>query len=311
MSTSTIAVTRRAALLSRLGDYAELTRPRIAVMIVATAGVAFFAASEGAFSLGGLFAAMAGVLLVAGSASSMNQWLERKSDRLMDRTCQRPAAAGRVGGLEVHLFAGATLVIGEAWLAACVGGQAAFWAAATWALYVWAYTPLKSRTWFNTVVGAAAGAMPVFIGWSAAPGADIPLLAAPALALFGLVFLWQFPHFMAIAWLYRDEYSRAGLQMLPVTDPSGRRAGQLAIFAALLTATIGLAPLALRWQHVVETPLNVGEVVGWSLVVVLGAGQFACAVAFARSLSDRAARRLLHASLVYLPSMLIAFLCLS
>jgi protoheme IX farnesyltransferase len=311
MSTSTIAVSRRAALVGRLADYAELTRPRIAVMIVATAAVAFIAASEGGVSLGAMLSAMVGVLLVAASASAMNQWLERKSDALMTRTCQRPAASGRLGGLEIHLFALTALLVGEVWLAATVGWQSAAWAAATWAAYVGAYTPLKSRTWFNTVVGAAAGAMPVLIGWSAAPGAENPLLASRSLALFGLLFLWQFPHFMAIAWIYRQQYGRAGLQMLSVTDPSGRRAGQLAIAAASATAVASIAPLAIRWQSASESPLAFWEIAGWSLVLVLGAGQLACAMAFAHRLSDAAARRLLHASLVYLPAMLVLFLCLS
>lgn len=310
MSTSTFVVTRRAALLGRLADYAELTRPRIAVMIVATAAVAFFLASEGAVSIGALFSAMAGVLLVAGSASSMNQWLERKSDALMDRTCQRPAAVGRVSGLEVHLFAMASLLAGEIWLAASVGWQAATWAAATWVLYVWAYTPMKTRTWFNTVVGAAAGAMPVFIGWSAAPGAENPVLALPSLALFGVVFLWQFPHFMAIAWIYREDYAHAGLQMLSVTDPSGRRAGRLAVAAAVATALVGLAPIAAALAEPGDVPFGMWRFAGGAASALLGIGQMACAFAFARELSDRSARRLLHASLVYLPAMLALSLLL-
>ncbi len=160
----------------------------------------------------------------------------------------------------------------------------------TWLSYVAIYTPLKSRTPANTAVGAIAGALPVFIGW-ASVGAPLGLRAC---ALFLIVYLWQFPHFMAIAWLYRHDYAQAGLQMLPVVDPSGRRAGAQAVVSAL-----ALVPVSLLC--VLDQPLSL--VLGGGLLL-LGVGQFACAVAFLLRREETAARRLLRASLVYLPAVL-------
>jgi protoheme IX farnesyltransferase len=164
----------------------------------------------------------------------------------------------------------------------------------TWLLYVCVYTPLKSRTSLNTAVGAVAGAMPVLMGWSAS-GAEIDLRAA---ALFLVVFLWQFPHFMAIAWIYREQYDAAGLKMLTVVDPSGRRAGTQAVLSALALLPVSFIPALL-------SP-------GASLYVLaafaLGGGQLACAVMFCAKRDEAAARRLLRASLVYLPALLTLLL---
>jgi protoheme IX farnesyltransferase len=302
MSTSTVAISRRAAVLGRAADYIELTRPKIALLIVATVAAAQYAAG-GTFSATAMLAAMAGVLLVAASASALNQWLERKTDALMARTCDRPAPTGRLGAVEVHLFALAAFAAGEAWLVVFAGWGAALWAAATWAAYVWCYTPLKSRTWFNTVVGAAAGAMPVFIGAAAGRSAADPLTDPIALSLFGLVLFWQFPHFMAIAWIYRQDYADAGLQMLTVTDPSGRRAGQLAVGAAAAVVLVSAAPALVAGLEAGSRPIG-WAAAGWLAAALLGFAQLGCAVAFCVRKDDRSARRLLHASLVYLPAML-------
>lgn len=309
MSTSSIALSRKAVVLGRVADYAELTRPKIALLIVATAVVAQFAASEGDFLTGRLAGLAVGVLLVAASASALNQWLERRTDALMARTENRPVPSGRIGGLEVRLFAGASLVAGEVCLATTVSVGSAVWAALTWAAYVWCYTPLKSRTWWNTVVGAVAGAMPVFIGWSLA--GQSPLTDPRAIALFGLVFFWQFPHFMAIAWIYRQDYSEAGLKMLTVVDPTGQRAGVLSVVTAAVVMIVGMAPVCFGVGAIAPAGTPAWRAAGIAAALILGLGQLFCAAAFCRNRDNRCARRLLHASLVYLPAMLGLFLLFS
>jgi protoheme IX farnesyltransferase len=161
----------------------------------------------------------------------------------------------------------------------------------TWFTYVWIYTPLKRLTPANTAVGAVAGALPVLMGWSAV-GAPLGL---KAFTLFLIVFLWQFPHFMAIAWIYRHQYAAAGLQMLPVVDPSGRRAGAQAVVSALALVPVSLIPAVLE--------LAGGAYFGWALL--LGVCQLCCALVFLWKLDEASARRLLHASLVYLPAVLL------
>ncbi len=163
---------------------------------------------------------------------------------------------------------------------------------ATWLVYVWIYTPLKTRTSANTAVGAVAGALPVLMGW-ASVGAPLGL---KAFTLFLIVFLWQFPHFMAIAWIYRREYAAAGLRMLPVVDPSGHRAGVQAVLCALILVPVSLVPAVLD--------LAGGAYFSWALI--LGLGQLACAVSFSWRLDEVSARRLLRASLIYLPMVLLA-----
>jgi len=240
-----------------------------------------------------MFHAMLGTLLVAASASAANQWLERRSDARMARTASRPLPAGRLSSSEAFAFAAATLVGGVLYLACFVNLAATGWALLTWALYVLVYTPLKMLSSVNTAVGAVAGALPVLIGWSAT-GTPID---ARAVALALLLFLWQFPHFMAIAWLYRSDYNRAGYQMLTVVEPTGRRAGWQAVLAALALVPVSLVP-------VLATP-GLGSVLYLAGAVLLGAGQLGLAALFLRQADDWRARLLLRASLVYLPTVLV------
>jgi protoheme IX farnesyltransferase len=291
MSTSTLAITRRRTFgLSRAFDYVELTKPKIAVLILMTVAVAGYVARWGQPETWPLIHALLGTLLVAASASSLNQWLEQRRDALMERTADRPLPAGRLTGAEVLAFGAVSSIAGVAYLALAVNWTTALLGALTWVLYVAVYTPLKSRTTLNTAVGAVAGALPVLMGWSAA-GAAFDLRAT---ALFCIVFLWQFPHFMAIAWIYRRQYDRGGMKMLTVVDPTGRRAGVQAVLAALALLPVSFVPALL-------SP-------GASLYVVaafaLGVGQLACAIAFCAKLDETAARRLLRASLIYLPALL-------
>jgi protoheme IX farnesyltransferase len=297
MSTSSLSLAQpRIAIRGRLADYVELTKPRIAVLELVVVLTAACVATWNQPSPAPLLWAMLGTLLVAGSASAANQWLERRYDRRMVRTANRPLPAGRLTELEVLAFAAVTLLLGGAVLAWPVNGACAGWALLTWLLYVAAYTPLKTLSPANTVVGAVAGALPVLIGWSAT-GAP---LDARALALVLVLFLWQFPHFMAIAWLYRRDYAQAGYQMLTVVDPTGRRAGWQAVTAALALVPVSIVPM-------LAAP-GLGSVLYVAGAAALGAGQLAIAAMFMRQRTEAHARMLLKASLVYLPTLLVMLL---
>ncbi len=223
MSTSTLTYAdRQPGLLVRVADYAELTKPRIATLVLVTVAVSAFVAGWGPPNPWLLFNTLVGTALVAASASALNQWLERVSDAQMERTADRPLPSGRLGSVEVLAFSTLSIVLGFGYLAIAVNWLTACLGLITWFTYVWIYTPLKRITPANTAVGAVAGALPVLMGWAAVDSH----LGLKAFTLFLIVFLWQFPHFMAIAWIYRHQYAAAGLQMLPVVDPSGRRAAR-------------------------------------------------------------------------------------
>jgi protoheme IX farnesyltransferase len=298
MSVSTLAVERRGSIwLARLADYAELSKPRIATLVLVVVATSAYVARWGQPDIFVLVHTLIGTLLVASSASALNQLLEQRRDRLMKRTVNRPLPAGRLGSAEVCLFAVATGATGLAYLTLAVNWRAAAWACTTWLVYAWIYTPMKSRTAANTIVGAVAGALPVFIGWSAVGGVLDPHLDPRGLALFLILFLWQFPHFMAIAWMYRMQYARAGLQMLTVVDPSGRQAALQAVTTCLTLLPVSLVPALLSagtgfWPFLAVT-------------LVLGAAQLGCSLLFLRQRTDRSARRLLRATLLYLPALLV------
>ena len=293
MSTSTLTLAQpRPAVLSRVRDYVELTKPRIAVLELVVVLAAMFVATWGQPDPIVALHAMIGTLLVASSASAANQWIERHRDARMTRTADRPLPAGRLSSTAALAFAAATLLLGAIYFVLFVNLAALGWALATWLVYVSAYTPLKTVSPTNTAVGAIAGALPVLIGWSAAGAA----LDERALALTLVLFLWQFPHFMAIAWLYRHEYARGGHKMLTVVDPSGRRAGWQAVLSALAIVPVSLVP-------VLGSP-GLGSVLFVLLAAILGLGQLALAAAFWHSATDARARLLLRASLVYLPTLL-------
>jgi protoheme IX farnesyltransferase len=223
----------------------------------------------------------------------LNQYRERDLDQLMKRTADRPLPSGRLGAREVLLAGALAFAVGDLYLLATVGWAAAGWAAGTWFLYVAVYTPAKTRTSANTAIGAVAGAMPVLIGWSAA-GASLDLRAA---SLFLLVFLWQFPHFMAIAWIYREQYGRAGMQMLTVVEPTGARAGIQAVWGAIALIPVSVIPA-------LYDP-GFGGAMYASLALVLGLVQLALAIRFCAWRSTESARTLLRGTLIYLPCVLV------
>ena len=294
MSSVAIAVpTRRGLILARLADYVQLSKVRIAVLELVVVAVAMFVGATGAVDAVLVIGTLAGTALVAASASAANQWLERSLDARMPRTQDRPLPTGRLMSREVLGFTAATLILGAAVLALLVNWIAVLAALATWFVYVAAYTPLKRVSSSNTAVGAIAGALPVLIGWSAV-GAPWDLRLCGLLLV---LFLWQFPHFMAIAWLYRRDYAAAGYKMLTVVDPSGMRAACQSVSAAALLLPVSLLPVA---DHAA-----VGRLwyVAWA--VILGGSQLALAMRFLARRDDGSARLLLRGSLVYLPSLLV------
>ena len=299
MSTSAIVVSpSRASAWSKVRDYVELTKPRIAVLVLLVVLASGIAAGWGLADGWTLLHAVIGTFLVASSASAANQLLERNRDSQMHRTADRPLPAGRISPAGALAFAAVTLLAGGLWLALLAGWQAALWGLVTWCLYVLVYTPLKTRTTANTAIGAVAGALPVLIGWSAAAGA----LDVRAASLFLILLLWQFPHFMAIAWLYRHDYARGGYQMLPVVDPSGRRAGVQAVLAAAALVPVAALP-------VLNAP-NALAAVYLVAVTALGLLQLAVAFWFLLSTSDRSARCLLRMSLIYMPILLVLLIAI-
>ena len=297
MTTATLVyAVRRSALLSRAADYLELTKPRIATLVLVTVAVAATIGNVDAPDGWLLARTLLGTALVAASASALNQWWERRTDSLMERTADRPLPAGRLSAAEVLSFGLATIIFGTLFLAVAVNLLTAALGLLTWLIYVWIYTPLKTRTPANTFVGAIAGALPVLMGW-AAVGASFNLhpVGLKAASLFLIVFLWQFPHFMAIAWIYRAQYAAAGMKMLPVVDPTGRRAGAQAVVTALLLLPVSLVPVCM---HVAGTAYLVGAC-GLGLMYLLSACLFLVRPDAATS------RGLLRVSLVYLPAILL------
>ena len=289
-----------AGLRAGLADVSRLVRPRIAVMVLATVVAAAWLTAGRPVDTGRFLWLLAGTALVAASSSIANQILERRFDQLMKRTAARPLAAGRLPVTTAWWLTAATLCIGTAvcWLAA--GWQPAAAAAATWLLYVLLYTPLKRITPLNTAVGAVAGALPVAIGWLAADGparlaAGDARGALTAAALATVLYLWQFPHFMAIAWLYRTQYAAAGMRMLTVVDPTGLRAAGQALAAAL-----ALLPAAL----VLAVPS--GSVRMFLSAAVCGTVYLVATIRFAVRRDDAAARVLLLSSLGSLLGLLTA-----
>jgi protoheme IX farnesyltransferase len=279
-----------------LADYVQLSKPRIATLVLVVVATSGYVARWGHPDVMLLVHAVLGTMLVASSASALNQLFERRRDRIMKRTASRPLPSGRMGTAEVVAFALATVAIGLVYLCLAVNWLAAAWALATWVIYAGVYTPMKSHTAGNTLVGAIAGALPVFIGWSAVGGTLNTNADPRGVALFLILFLWQFPHFMAIAWIYRQQYAEAGMQMLTVVDPTGRQAAWQAVTTSLVLIPVSLVPILLgSGSHV------------WvcsAIAAALGIAQLSCSIQFLRRRNDQTARRLLRATLLYLPTLL-------
>ena len=275
-------VARRAA----MADYVELTKPRITLMVMLTTMVGFVMGSTARVNVPGLLAVLAGTGLVAAGASALNMLLERRTDALMHRTRNRPLPAGRLRPTDVVAWGFALTAAGVLLLGWRAGALATGVALVTWLSYLLFYTPLKPLTSLSTVVGALPGALPPVIGWAAARGS----LDAGAFVLFAILFLWQIPHFLAIAWIYREDYARGGLPMLPVLDPDGKVTGRQAVANSLALLLVSLTP---RAAGLAGNVYLVGA-------VVLGMAFTAVAFRAAIERTAPAARRLFVASIVYL-----------
>jgi heme o synthase len=282
--------------IGRWADYRELTRPRIAVMVLVTVTVGYLLGFQERWAVSTpwlsapLWWACLGVVLTAAGSSAVNQYLERETDARMVRTRTRPIPSGRLSPLEVLVFGWTCAVVGTALLAWQVNLLTAGLTACTFASYAFVYTPLKRYTSLCTAIGAVPGALPPVLGWTAA-GQPLDLTA---FALFGLLFFWQFPHFLAIAWLHRTDYLAAGLRMLPGGEPLPRVTGLMATGYAL-----GLLPISL-----VPVWLGLAGNVYLLTTVIAGMVYIAASIGFAYQESRRSARQVLWASLLYLPVVL-------
>jgi protoheme IX farnesyltransferase len=281
VASAPLTIERRSA--SSVADYVQLAKPRLNFLVVATSAAGYYLGGPPSADLALMAQAVAGTALVAGGAAVLNQVYERDTDALMRRTRLRPLPDGRVSPADARLFGYGLTIAGLVLLATRANWLAAVLALATVFIYLVIYTPMKLLTPLSTLVGAVPGALPALIGWTAAHGS----IAAGGATLFAIVFLWQIPHFMAIAWLYREDYGKAGFPMLSVIDPSGLRSGhQAALFAAALIP-ISLAPIT--------------SAVSFAVILALGLVQFALALRFAIARSDASARALFLGSITYLP----------
>jgi protoheme IX farnesyltransferase len=274
----------------RFGDFVALTKPRLNLLVLVTTLAGLYLASPAGVDAGLLVNTLIGTALVAGGAAALNQVWEWRTDARMRRTATRPLPGGRLGIVEGTWFGVLLSVIGLAQLLIAVNATAAAVAGSTLISYVLVYTPLKPHTSLATLVGAIPGALPPVIGWSAATGR----ISLEALVLFGIVFFWQMPHFLAIAWLYRDDYANAGIPLLPVLEPDGRRTGQQALIYSAALWPVSLLPAAVGLAGI---PYMI-------VATVLGLLFVWLALRFARERSMQTARALFLFSITYLPLLL-------
>lgn len=271
----------------RFAALLELTKPRITFLIMLTSAAAFCLGSKGDIAYLTLTHALVGIALLSSGIATLNQYMERDLDLLMRRTSSRPLPARKFDPKHALVFGFGLTVLAELYLAVLVNVLTAALGLAVVVGYLGLYTPLKTRTSLSTVVGAFPGAMPPLLGWSAATG-DLSL---EAWALFAILFIWQFPHFLAIAWMYREDYARAGIQMLPVVEPEGRLTAQQIVIWTLLLVPVSLLP----------TVLGTTGTLYFYGAFVLGLAFLAASIHAAFSNSRKGARRLLLASVLYLP----------
>lgn len=227
-----------ASIPSKAAAFIELTKPGITRLVLVTTAAGFYLAAGASASLLLFVNALFATALVASGTNALNQWLERDADAQMRRTRARPLPSGRLSSREALVFAWAISLFGLGYLALFVNMLTAFVVGFTLGSYVFIYTPLKRKTWISTLIGAVPGALPIVAGWTAT---GRPLNAA-AWALFAIMFVWQLPHFFALAWIYRDDYRNAGFQMLTVVDRSGARAARQTLMYAAALIPISLLP---------------------------------------------------------------------
>ncbi len=271
--------------------YVTLTKPDVTFLVVITTVAGFYLGSRGALDWPLLLHTLGGTLLVAGGTAALNQYIEREMDSLMRRTAARPLPSGMLQPREVLIFGVSTIVVGAAWLLLAVNWLAALVAVSTSILYLGLYTPLKTRTTLSTAVGAIPGALPPLIGWAAARGS----LSLGGWVLFAILFFWQFPHFMAIAWIYREDYARAGIQMLPVVD----KKGDATFRQIIMTSAI------LVWVSALPSVLGMAGIGYFFGALVLGMILLQVGLWANRSRTNLRAKWLMHATVAHIPILLL------
>jgi len=287
IATAELDETRVLGVRERIAAFVELTKPRIAFMLVLTAAAGFYLGTKGSFDAALFVNAMIGIALLAFGVATLNQYVERDTDALMERTAERPLPTGKINAREALVFGILQCAVAEIYLFVLVNALTGVLGIIVIIGYVFLYTPLKTRTSASTAIGAIPGAMPPLMGWTAAAN-EITL---GAWALFVLLFLWQFPHFLAIAWMYREQYAKAGILMLPVVEPEGKITARQIVLFTIMLVPISLAPFFLGLAGVIY-------LVGAS---ILGIWFLFESVQTARAKSVERARRLLMVSVLYLP----------
>ncbi len=287
----TAAAVDRLGWRERLAAYAELTKPRITFLIVLTSAAGFALASPGSIDYRALVSAMFGIALLSSGIATLNQYMERDLDALMRRTADRPLPSGKLQPWEALASGVSLTVLAQVYLATLVNPLSGLLGLTVISGYLFGYTPLKTKTSLSTMVGAFPGAVPPLIGWAAARGE----IGIEAWVLFAILFLWQFPHFLAIAWMYREDYSRANILMLPVIEPDGRVTAQQIVVYTILLLPVSLLP----------TLLGTSGKVYFAGALILGLLFLYSSVRAALSKSRQEARRLLLASVIYLPLLFI------
>jgi protoheme IX farnesyltransferase len=269
--------------------YIELTKPRITWLILMSTGVGYFFGLNRSvpFDWPLLIHTLVGTGLIASGTAALNQWWERETDALMRRTASRPLPMGLLTAKQALWFGIALALAGATELAWGVNWLASLLGLITLAAYLFVYTPMKQRTHLSTVFGALPGAMPPLMGYAASSG----VLNSEAWSLFFILFVWQFPHFLAIAWMYRDDYSRAGIRMLPVVEPDGKSTSRQIILYATTLIPISLLPVVLGMSGRIY-------LVG---ALVLGIWFLYTGIRVAFDRTNARARRVLLASVIYLP----------
>jgi heme o synthase len=287
---SATAATNDESARSRVLDFAELVKARLTLLVLLTTAVGFYLGAQSPISYAALFHVVFGTAAAAAGAAALNQWWERKLDALMRRTRMRPVPAGRMRPVEALTLGVALSIFGVGYLELACNALSAALAAVTILIYIFGYTPLKRASTANTAVGAIPGAIPPMIGWSAATGT----IEAGAWSLFAILLLWQLPHFFAIAWMYRDDYSSAGFRMISNDDRSGERSASQSVFFCILLLVVAGLPAF----------LGIVTLVYLAIELALGGLFIAVAMRFLRKPTSAAARLLFVASILYLPLLL-------
>jgi heme o synthase len=290
MKAAAIETESRPARSGFIRDLVELVKARLTLLVLLTTAVGFYLGAEGPINWTALLHTVLGTAAAAAGAAALNQWWEYRLDAMMHRTRTRPVPAGRMRPTEALVIGTTLSIFGVSYLAIVCNALSAALAAITIIVYIFAYTPLKLVSTFNTALGAVPGALPPMIGWAAARGT----LNTGAWMLFAILFFWQLPHFFAIAWMYRDDYARAGFQMISSDDPTGARSASQSVFFCMILFVVAGLPAFVRMANVFYL------IAAW----ILGGVFIVMAMRFLKTRTRDDARRLFFASIIYLPLLL-------